>query len=75
MTWIWITALVIYYVLGISGFVYWWTKDHDLELFPDFFLMLFIGTSGPLTWLIGKSIHGTPLKWPTIILKKKKEKP
>ena len=70
---IWIIILcMVYYVSGISGFIYWWTTDYDLDLIK-FLFSFYLGLAGPFTWLAGWCIHGKPIS-KTIIIKKKKVK-
>lgn len=54
-----ITLLIIlaWYVSGVCGFLYWWTKDYD---FTDEHVLTAIvaGILGPLSLLFGLIIHG-----------------
>lgn len=67
-----ILIVLLWGVVGTSGFIYWWTKDYDLDTgcvglsFAASFL-------GPLTWLIGFIIHGEPRKPKTrkVLIKKR----
>jgi len=44
-----ITLVLVWYAIGVLGFIYWWTKDSDLTIneIPIVFLMGFLGL---LTW-------------------------
>jgi len=66
----WIILLIIaWYLVGIWGFVYWWTTDNDLTS-NELGLTLAVGISGPISWIGGWYIHGDK----TIIFKKRKTK-
>lgn len=54
---LYLTLGIIWYAIGVSGFVYWWTKDYDLTL-DEAMLALFVGLMGPFTWILGATIHG-----------------
>lgn len=61
-------SVLIWLVLGSSGFIYWWTSQHDLTIYQ---LPLILGTAlmGPFSWLFGYFIHG---KSPVIVKKRLK---
>ena len=64
-----ILGIVIYYAIGVYGFIYWWTMEFDLN-HEDLLLTALAGMLGPLTWLVGWAVHAkTPDK--TIIKRKK----
>lgn len=51
-------VLLAWIVLGVSGFVFWWTRQYDLTG-PDLLLGLAVGCLvGPLTFVIGYGVHG-----------------
>lgn len=52
-----VTLYVIWYVVGVASFVYWWTKDHDLQL-GEVIVAMFVGLIGPIAFLAGSYIHG-----------------
>jgi hypothetical protein len=52
-----ILVLVSWYILGISGFIFWWTKEHDLDTGAMGAGLLF-ALIGPLTWIVGWFVHG-----------------
>ena len=54
-----VVAGLLWYASGISGFIYWWTRQHDLEV-ADLAFSFFVGFFlGPLTWWpIGWLMHG-----------------
>lgn len=66
-----IIFLCVWYVLGVSGWIYWWTKDYDVELL-DVFVALLSGFSGPLAWIGGWRIHGKHEK-PIVLIKRRKQ--
>jgi hypothetical protein len=49
-------GLLLWYLIGCVGFIYWWTKDHDYTT-TEIILTLLIGISGPISWIIGASLH------------------
>lgn len=43
---------------GVAGFVYWWTSEWDMET-DDLLVALIAGLAlGPLTWIVGRLLHG-----------------
>ncbi len=52
-----ITIIIIWYLIGLYGFKYWWTKDYDLMV-KDLFSMMIIGIAGPMSFIIGYIVHG-----------------
>ncbi len=52
-----ILICIAWYIIGIAGFIFWWTKDWDFG-YSDIATAVFTGFMGPLTWLIGMAIHG-----------------
>jgi hypothetical protein len=49
--------LAAWIVVGMAGYVYWWTTEFDFETseIPMAFCMGFF--MGPLTWIVGGFIH------------------
>lgn len=47
-----VLMLAAWYAVGVAGFVFWWTRVHDLKG-PDLAFGLFIGLLGLFTWLFG----------------------
>lgn len=58
---------IVWYAIGVWGFVYWWTKDFDLGM-VEVLIMLLAGCVGILSWLIGLGIHGDKTKNKVIIM-------
>jgi hypothetical protein len=59
---------LLWWVIGAAGFVYWWTSEYDLE--PQHLIVMFmVGFCGPLTWPIGRWLHGESS--PTILIRKR----
>jgi len=52
-----IMLIIIWFAIGVWGFVYWWTKDFDLttKCIPIMFLT---GCCGIFSWFVGWTIHG-----------------
>ena len=57
----------IWYLIGVSGFIYWWCSDHvllwdkTLPLVLNILIiatMLVSGSMGPISWIWGCIIHG-----------------
>jgi hypothetical protein len=63
-----ILTCILWWLIGMAGFIFWWTKDDDLDSNTLLF-SFFVGLSGPLTWLIGFFIHGSTSK--IIIIKRR----
>ena len=59
---------IVWYLIGVGGFVFWWTQDWDFTV-NELFLMIVVGGLGPLTWFIGFLIHGEGV----VILKQRKK--
>lgn len=68
-----ILALMVWYAVGVCSFIYWWTKDYDLES-NEIPVALFSGFSGPLAFLVGFGIHSRRNKGATIWMKKRGKK-
>jgi prolipoprotein diacylglyceryltransferase len=66
-----IALLVIWYAIGISSFIYWWTKDYNFEAF-HLFVAMFMGVVGPLAFIVGMSIHGG-FSGSRVLIKKRKD--
>ncbi len=64
---------IVWYALGIWGFVWWWTRTHDFTS-NDIMLMLWIGLLGPGSWLMGLGIHGLKNKQSKNVILKRKTK-
>lgn len=52
-----ILGIILWYVVGCAGFVYWWTTEHKFRVY-DLDIMLFAGFIGPFSWFVGWNIHG-----------------
>ena len=48
--------LSLWWLSGVFSFVYWWTKDYDLET-PQLFLAVIAGLIGPMAWFAGSMIQ------------------
>jgi len=62
---------VVWYMVGIAGVIYWFTKDFDLK-YEDIISVVVLGLYGPISFIIGYFVHGDsiiPSK--TIILNKR----
>ena len=51
-----IVLTITWYIVGVTGFLYWGTKDYKLSK-TDLLFSLVVGVSGPLAWIIGHRIH------------------
>lgn len=55
---IWLViGLIVWYLIGIAGFIYWCTKDYEIT-WSDVPTMLMAGCTGPVAWFYGWQIHG-----------------
>ena len=57
MTLMFILILIIWLSIGATGFIYWWTTEHDFTT-NEILLMILCGFVGPFAWVIGYSVHG-----------------
>ena len=51
-----IIIILIWWMIGMSGFIFWWTKELDMDLNVFLFGCL-VGLIGPITWIAGYFIH------------------
>ena len=51
-----IAFVIIWWIVGMAGYAYWWTKDSDLTShnIPQ---GIAVGIIGPLSWIVGGFIH------------------
>ena len=49
--------LFLWYLTGFAGFVFWYTKDHNVDI-GGLLLGLLVCLMGPFTWIVGWVIHG-----------------
>lgn len=67
------TVLIIFLwmLVGVLGYVYWWTYEYDLRL-PDLVMaVLFVSWMGPLTWLVGWATMSKPTRRPLIVMRRR----
>lgn len=66
-----LAGLLAWWLIGATGFIYWWTDDYDLtpKVLP---LVAGVGLIGPLAWVAGYAIHGDEV---VILPKRAKGKP
>jgi hypothetical protein len=43
---------------GVASYVYWWTSEYDLTLIDLIAMGSFSALAGPLSFIIGYSVHG-----------------
>jgi len=60
---------ILWYVIGSTGFIYWWTNEFDLKS-SEIPLLLITGFLGPLSFIIGYLLHGE--KCSKVIMRKRK---
>lgn len=66
-----VAAFLAWYFIGLSGFIFWWTKDEDLTT-EELGLMLLVSFTGILSWVIGLYVHGMPsVKFKTFVKKRR----
>ena len=53
--------ILSWYLLGFLGHLYWWTTEHDYEIF-DLLIGLVSGIIGPFSWVAGFFIHSPHFK-------------
>ncbi len=66
-----IAVVILWYLIGLGGFVYWWTTEFDLKL-STIPILLFAGLVGPLTWFYGFVIHGHVRVKPLVLIRRRK---
>jgi hypothetical protein len=49
--------IVMWLVSGTAGFIYWWTTEFDFTS-EEVFDAGFASILGPVSWIVGWSIHG-----------------
>lgn len=50
---------ILWWLSGVAGFVFWWTKEYPLTLkASEILLCVFVGIIGPFSWILGAAIHG-----------------
>jgi hypothetical protein len=47
-----------WFILGTSGFFYWWSHEWSTNNFPIGIMILEGLVLGPFTWIVGAFIHG-----------------
>jgi hypothetical protein len=63
----------MWFLSGISGFIYWWTTEYDLGLSDAIFAVCVMSWLGPLMWGIGWTVHGKT-RLPDIVVMKRRHK-
>lgn len=48
-------VFIVWYLIGILGFIYWWCKDYDLTK-DEIYLLLLSGFIGIYSWKVGYDI-------------------
>lgn len=52
-----IKIFIVWYFIGVAGFVFWFSKEHKFNL-KSFKFMLYAGFYGVFAWIVGYLIHG-----------------
>ena len=65
-----ILFLLIWAIIGSSGFIFWWTSEHDLTE-EELDLIFVACVLGPISWVSGYFIH-TKNKNKIILMKRRK---
>lgn len=63
---------VAWFVFGLLGFIYWWTKELSLDVGDLVFGSIFVAWLGPLSWIGGYFIHGKESQTQVIIMRARK---
>lgn len=66
------TIFMAWYFTGVIGFIYWWTHDHDFTT-SVVWIALLAGVLGPVSWVVGCSIHGPGFHFLDITLIKRRQ--
>lgn len=56
-----ILCLILWYISGMSSFVFWWTSEYDLTS-NEVPLIFFNGFIGPISWILGYILHNKGTK-------------
>lgn len=56
MIFIIIFIVIIWWVLGVAGFIFWWIKEFDLTN-EEILIAMLVGVLGPLSWAFGFMVH------------------
>lgn len=65
-------VIVSWWVVGVAGFVFWWTKEFDFTFGCDILMSCIVGIAGPVSWVIGYLVHGQPHEFiPKVMIKKR----
>lgn len=67
---VFIICFIFWFILGVSGFIFWWTAQHNLTIGELMFSVLPGITLGPFAWIVGYFIHGDRSK---ILIEKRKK--
>lgn len=62
---------VVWIALGLSGFLFWWTREYDFTT-KDIGFAVLMSFLGPIGWLAGWDIHGKHNDEPKVIIRSKK---
>ena len=66
-----ILLYVTWYLFGVWGFIFWWTKNYDFEV-SSLMTAILVGFCGPFAWGLGYLIQGG-FDSSHILIKKRKE--
>jgi hypothetical protein len=50
-------SIILWFIIGYKSFVYWWTKDWDYTS-NEVSMAVMASIGGPISFFIGKAIHG-----------------
>lgn len=64
-------VILAWLVVGASGFVYWWTNEHDFQA-DDIPCAIVTAALGPLTWFFGWCIHGKHEPSPVLLRRRRR---
>jgi prepilin signal peptidase PulO-like enzyme (type II secretory pathway) len=67
-----IALCIIWYIIGATSFIYWWTREFDFTT-TELLFALMAGILGPLAFFLGYSIHyqNTSLINPRVLFKRR----
>lgn len=54
-----ILCCTAWWIIGAASFIFWWTKEFDFET-EDILMAFGVGFIGPLAFIVGWIIHGSP---------------
>ena len=52
-----VLGILAWWIIGVCGYIYWWTREFDLTVSDACWGMLMGLISGPIVWIAGFAMH------------------